>query len=104
MGSGCQERGWLLPQGLWLGPLQKEARAECLLQGPGGAFDVGGLGISLLTAPRSEARSERTGASHVQVKAEVWLGASSRICISSPPGPPWRVCLDSHGVKCSVTA
>lgn len=28
-----------------------------------------------------------------------WLGARSRVCISSPPGPPWNVCLDSYGVK-----
>lgn len=81
------------------GPLQKETQAECLLREPWGTFDVGGLGTSLQMALRGEARSERTGASHLQVKPGGWLGARSRVCISSPPGPPWNVCLDSYGVK-----
>ena len=43
--------------------------------------------------------------SHPQVKAEACLGASSRICFSSPPHhrvPPWSVCLDSCGIKRSI--
>lgn len=84
------------------GPLQKETQAECLLREPWGTFDVGGLRTSLQMALRGDGRSERTGASHLQVKPEGWLGARSCVCISSPPGPPWSVCLDSYGIKCSV--
>lgn len=38
---------------------------------------MGVPGASLPTAPRSETRSERASISHLQVKPEVWLGAST---------------------------
>lgn len=49
-------------------------------------------------------RGSAPGFSHPRVKAEACLGISHCICIVSSPGPPVEcVCLDSYGIKCSIT-
>lgn len=106
MGSGCQEPGWHLQDGLWPVPLQSEAQTECLPPEPGDSFDVGGVGISCVDCSAGLNRElggvegSAPGFSHPRVKAEACLSISHCICIVSFPGPPVeRVCLDSYGIK-----